>query len=242
MSGLHFDDTAEHAHLHGTWVEKLDPRAKLVSALSLAAWIGALPQRHAGLLGLVGTGLVVVAALQEIPPRTLIVRASAALPFVLVPAVVHLLVGSFDVATTATLAGRAFVAAMTVTLLVSVTQFSAILNAASSLGMPDLLVQTTALVYRYLFLLRERASATAASAQARGYGVHTPHRFAVAGSMLGSLLLHGLDRADRVQSAMLARGYTGRFPMTRPLKMTATDWLVGACVTLSCAGSLFWLR
>lgn len=242
MSVFHIDDTAEHGHQHGTWLERLDPRVKLVAALSLAVWISALPARHAGLLGLVGTGLVVLAALQQIPPRTLLVRASAALPFVLIPSGLQLLVGAFDFAAAATLAGRAFVAAMSVTLLVSVTPFSTLLGAASALGVPDLLVQTTALVYRYLFGLRERAAATAASALARGYGPRSPRRFAVAGAMLGSLLLHGLDRADRVHHAMLARGYTGRFPITRPLALTATDVLVGVSVIACTTGSLFWLR
>lgn len=240
MSWFHFGSGAEHGHQHGTFVEALDPRVKLVSTVALALWIGLLPKHAEGLLLFLAVAVVVAGALAQIPPITLVFRASAALPFLLVPALINLVVGSLDPRHIAGMAGRGYVAAMVATLLVSVTPFPALLAAASSLGVPDILVETTGLVYRYLTVLREQAQAMLASARARGYGPKTPSRFRVAGAMLGTLMLASLDRAERVHRSMLARGYTGRFyaPKTR---MALRDWLAGTTVIGGVTVSLLWL-
>ena len=242
MSLFHFGDTAEHGHDHGTVIESLDPRVKVVGAVALAVWIGLVPHGQEGLLAFLGVGLVVIAGLAQIPPATLIVRSAGALPFVLVPGLLRFLTGTFDLRELLGMAGRGYTAAMVATLLVSVTPFPAILAAASALGVPDILVQTTALVYRYLLVLRERGAAMTASARARGYGTTSPRRLAVAGAMLGALLLRSLDRAERVHRSMLARGYTGRFPVARTMRMRAMDWGVGATLLGAVASSLVWMR
>lgn len=239
MSLFHFDDTAEHGHAHGTGLEALDPRVKLVSAVALAGWVGLLPERSVGVAGLLAVGLVVLGMLGQIPPATLLWRASAAVPFVVVPAGLGWLGGSFELPHFLAMAGRGYVAALIGTLLVSVTPYSSVLAAASELGAPDLLVQTASLVYRYLHVLRERAAAMTASALARGWSARTPDRFAVGGSMLGALLLRSLDRGERVHRAMLARGYTGRMPRLQPLRMRPFDWIVGTGVVTACVGSLW---
>lgn len=241
MSLFHFGDTAEHGHGHGTFIEAVDPRVKLVGALALAVWVGLLPVGREPVLALLVVGMVVVAGLAEIPPAVLLVRASGALPFVLVPGLLRLLTGTFDGAAVLRMAARGYTAAMVATLLVSVTPFPSLLAAASALGVPDLLVQTTALIYRYLVVLRERGAAMMQGARARGYGGATPRRVAVAGAMLGALLLRSLDRADRVHRSMLARGYTGRLPLARALRMRSADWAIGAGVLCATTASLVWL-
>lgn len=242
MSLFHWGESAEHGHAHGTPVEGLDARTKLVVALLLAVWVGLVPRGHEAAIGALAVGLVVVGASAQIPPRVLVTRAAGALPFVIVPGLLRLLTGDFDGSALLALGLRGYTAAMVATLLVSVTPFPALLSAASALGVPDLLVQTTALIYRYLLVLRERASAMAASALARGYGRTTPARFVVGGNMLGALLVRSLDRAERVHRAMLARGYTGRMPLLRPTRMRARDWAAGTLVLTAVAGSLAWMR
>lgn len=226
MALFHFRSTAEHGHGHGTAVERLDPRVKLGLAVALAVWIGLLPLGREVLLAFVAVGLVVVAALAQIPPGVVAWRAAGALPFVLIPLGLGALAGTLDPHRLLGMAARGYTAAMVATVLVSVTPFSALLAAASALGCPDVLVATTALVYRYLSVLRERAAATMASARARGFSSRSPERLSTAGAMLGALLLGSLDRADRVHAAMLARGWTGRFVAPVPLRMRGVDWVV----------------
>lgn len=245
MSLFHFGDAAEHGHRHGSFAEALDPRVKLVLAGEAALWIGLLPEHQAGLLAPACVGMLVVGALSEIAPVTLMFRASAALPFALVPGLLGLATGQLAADKVAVMAGKGFAAAMVATLLVQVTPFGTLLAAASRLGVPDLLVQTTALVYRYLLVLRERAAAMVASARARGYGSRTPNRFAVGGSLLGALLVRSLDRSERVHRAMVARGYTGRFQTAQPMRMGRADWFTGLVLgpILGCwtAASLWWV-
>lgn len=242
MSLFHFGDSAEHGHGHGTPIEALDPRVKLGVALLLALWVGLLPAERAPLLGFVGVGLVVVGALADIPPATVVWRASAALPFVLVPGLLRWFTGALDLAALGVMAGRGYTAAMVATVLVSVTPFPRLLAAASALGLPDLLVQTTALVYRYLLVLRERATAMVVCAACRGYGPRAPERFGSAGAMVGALLLRSLDRSERVHRSMLARGWTGRFPLLTPMRMRAADWAVATIAGVVFVGSLVWMR
>ena len=242
MSLWHWEASAEHGHGHGTAIETLDPRVKLVCAVACALWIGLVPPGWEGLLVLLAIAMLAVAALAQISPATLVFRAAGALPFVVVPTLLRLLAGTLDLHVVAWMATRGYLAAMVATLLVSVTPFPDLLAGASALGVPDLVVQTIALIYRYLVVLRERAGALAASARARGYGPRSPRRVAVGGSMLGALLLRSLDRAERVHRAMLARGYTGRFPRTRMLRMRGVDWMVGTLLPLAAAASLLWMR
>ena len=215
---------------------------KLISALALTLWVGLVPAASAGLLGFLVLGVVVLGALADIAPARLLARAAIVLPFVLLPAALGLLAGTLDPRAVAVMAARSYGAATVGALLVAVTPFPALLGAAPAIRVPHLLVQTTALTYRYLQVLRERAAALTAGARARGYGPATPHRFAVAGSMIGALLLTSLDRSERVHGAMLARGYAGRFPLAREMRLRWVDWAVGAGIVSGVAASLVWMR
>jgi cobalt/nickel transport system permease protein len=241
MSLVHFRNSAEHGHGHVTLIESLDPRVKLVTAVVLAVWVGLVPSGSEPLLAFLAVGLVVIGALARIPPATLWVRASVALPFVLIPGLLQLLGGTLEVFEVLAMGARGVVATMVATLLVSITPFPTLLASASALGVPSLLVQTTALIYRYLHVLRERAAAMASGARARGFGPKTPQRFSVMGAMLGALLVRSLHRAERVHKSMLARGYSGRFPSAAPMQMRLFDWSVGVFIVGGAGASLLWL-
>lgn len=239
---FHFHDAVETSHRHATVVHAVDARAKWILAVGAAVWIGLLPKGQEGWLVVLIVGLLLVGVAARVRPDTLLWRASAALPFVVIPGLLRWLTGGFVAAEFAAMAGRGFSSALVAALLVSVTDVSTLLHAASALGVPDILVHTTALIYRYLQVLRDRAAAMASSARARGYNTATPHRFAVGGNMIGALLLQSLDRADRVHAAMLARGYTGRFPTVDPPQWRLSDGVVVIVALGMGIGSLVWLR
>ena len=219
-----------------------DPRVKLLSALALPLWVGLLPAAHVGLIGALVAVALVTGGVAGISPFALLRRAAIVLPFVLLPAALGVLAGTLDPGAMTVMAARSFGAATVGALLIGVTPFPTLLAAASAMHAPELLVQTTALTYRYLQVLRGRAAAMMESARARGFGRDTPHRFAVGGNLVGALLLHSLDRSERVHRAMLARGYTGRFPTAQPLVMRPLDWVVGVTVAGTVAASLLCLR
>lgn len=211
----------------------LDPRAKLVATGVVAVWIAALPPGGwPWALGLCG---ILAAAAPS--PATLARHAFGAVPFVLVPIGFGALSGAFEPARAVDMATRGFSAALVAALLVAVTPASELLAGASALGAPDLLVQTLALALRYLDVLDDRARAMLASARARGFGPRSPRRLATAGTMVGALLVRSLDRAERVHRAMVARGYTGRFPAARPLRLRGRDAAFVGVVATVCAAT-----
>jgi cobalt/nickel transport system permease protein len=219
----------------------LDPRVKLCVAVGVAVWVGLVPVGREPVIAVVGVAMVVAGAWSRVPPTTLLRRAAGALPFILFPAAIRLFSG-LDLARLAGMAVRGYTTALDAALLVSVTPFTTLLAAASALGVPDLLVQTIALIYRYLQVLRDRGSAMADGARARGYGPSSPDRFAIAGNMLGALLIRSLHRADRVHQAMLARGYTGRLPAAAEMRLGPADGVVLVASGGAIVGSLLWMR
>ena len=60
--------------------------------------------------------------------------------------------------------------------------------------------------------------------------------------MLGSLLVRSHERAARVYSAMLCRGFSGRFPILGARNLRASDLVAGVALLLVAAllGVLEW--
>jgi cobalt/nickel transport system permease protein len=107
-------------------------------------------------------------------------------------------------------------------LLVSTTPFPNLLRALQRLGFPRLLLTIIAFLYRYLFLLQGEFLRLVRAARSRNWEAGPLRvRLAAAGGIVGSLFLRTYDRGERVYTAMLARGYDGRFraisePPVRP--------------------------
>lgn len=124
------------------------------------------------------------------------------------------------------------------TVLVSaVTSFEDMLAGLRACGLPRLLVEILALMWRYLFIMldeveRMQRARTARSAMASGgrrkIGGTLFWRASVTGSMVGSLLLRSMKRSQCVHQAMLSRGYDGeiRTSETKVLSNRERRWLL----------------
>ncbi len=161
---------------------------------------------------------VVVLALARVPYRTLLKRCVPALPFCLLVGLSHMAYDKggafvvagfaipFGVATFLIFMLRTFLCVSAALVLVAVTPLSELSAGLRSLRVPDVLVTTFEMTYRYIGLLWEEtwSAYTAYSLRrAGGRGVALRH----VGSFIGTLLLRSLDRAERVYCAMLGRGY-----------------------------------
>ncbi|MFA7403190.1 MAG: cobalt ECF transporter T component CbiQ [Pelobacteraceae bacterium] len=99
-------------------------------------------------------------------------------------------------------------------ILVGVTGFTAVCQALESLGMPKVFAVQLLFLYRYIFVLTEESGRASRARELRscgkkGQGIHS------FGSMVGHLLLRTWQRAERIHTAMLARGFTGEFHANR---------------------------
>jgi len=135
--------------------------------------------------------------------------------------------------------------------LTATTPFTAILVVLRGWGLPKLLTAILALTWRYLFVLAEEAQRLMRARAARsghivqGRGGSLAWRARVTGGMVGNLLLRGTDRAERIYSAMAARGYDGEPRVLAQPPLTARNRallvLGSICLTLlALAGILFW--
>ncbi|MBD2566915.1 energy-coupling factor transporter transmembrane component T family protein [Anabaena lutea] len=105
--------------------------------------------------------------------------------------------------------------------------------ALKGLPVPAPLKQNLLLAGQYLEILLSEVARMQRSAQLRGLnGAGGWLRYASA-SMIGALYLRTLERAERVYSAMIARGYNGQLPIDSTLRPKERFILLVAGVTAS---------
>jgi cobalt/nickel transport system permease protein len=223
-------------------LHRAEARLKAVGALALIVAAALLPPAptwpFAAYLALVA-GLL---ALARLPPAPVLRRLAGLAPFILTAVVLLPFTrpGNGTVSAALQLGGwqlrlyragllaskavllKSLICGGCAVLLVSTTPFSSLLRALQRLGFPRLLLAIIAFLYRYLFLLQGEFLRLSRAARSRGWEAGPLRtRLAAAGGIVGSLFLRTYDRGERVYTAMLARGYDGRFrtlsePPVRP--------------------------
>ena len=215
-----------------------DARAKLVLTFGAVAVIASEPigawQRFPYYFALIA-GLLVVG---RTPPGALLWRLLAASPFILAAAATPLLSAYLEGATAIPLdAGlsmllRAYAAVALLTFLLACTQADDLLAALQRLHAPRILSTVATLMYRYLFLLWDewRRMSLARACRAAGPLRGPAGRFYA--KQIALVLLRAWERAERVEAAMEARGFTGELPLRRQSRMRPSDWAL-LCVGLA---------
>ncbi|MDQ0509907.1 cobalt ECF transporter T component CbiQ [Ancylobacter amanitiformis] len=98
--------------------------------------------------------------------------------------------------------------------------------ALRGLRVPERLSRLCVMTMRYTSLLRDEARRLHDAMRARGFRPRSSrHTWRSYGNLIGMLLVRALDRAERVEEAMLCRGYTGSFPYHAPPFPPLRDWI-----------------
>lgn len=106
--------------------------------------------------------------------------------------------------------------------------------ALKSLPVPLPLKENLLLAGQYLEILLSEVTRMQRSAQLRGLnGTEGWLRYASA-SMIGALYLRSLDRAERVYTAMVVRGYNGQLPIDSTLKPKERLAVLAVCAIAAC--------
>ncbi|ADZ69871.1 cobalt ECF transporter T component CbiQ [Polymorphum gilvum] len=101
--------------------------------------------------------------------------------------------------------------------------------ALQALRVPEPVVRLFVLTVRYLSLIRAEALRLHDAMRARAFRPGSNrHTWRSYGYLIGMLLVRALDRAQRVDEAMLCRGYAGRFPHAALPAPSARDWTASA--------------
>jgi len=115
---------------------------------------------------------------------------------------------------------------MALTALMCTTTFASLGEAMARLGVPKILVMQLGMVYRYIFELIDQSMRIRRARDFRGASrAGLSRRLAAAGGIVGSLFVRTLERSQRVQLAMSARGYTGQPHSLTRLRFSLADGL-----------------
>jgi cobalt/nickel transport system permease protein len=112
------------------------------------------------------------------------------------------------------------------------------LDAAHRLHVPGLLIQLLLLSYRHAFLIADELSRLRLALRLRGFRARVDrHGYHTVGQVVGTLLVRGHERAERVAQAMTCRGFAGRFQSlcdfrTRPVDVVAFVAILGAALAI----------
>lgn len=231
--------------LSGTWETapfRLDARAKLALCVGFVLITVSTPATELRVLAGLGLGVLATALLARVRAAELGHRLLHLAPFVLVAAAAPLMrhgVG-FDLAL-GTLA-KAGLGCSALVLLAATTPVDELLAALAALRCPRLVVLMLGLTARYLHVLGDEAARLRRAACARGFRPRHLLQTGIVGSLVGALFLRSVSRAERVQAAMLARGFTGDLVLAPPAPLRLGDVLIvsgllGAALAWRLAGA-----
>ena len=122
--------------------------------------------------------------------------------------------------------GKFVVTMMALIALVSTTRFSELLIGLQKLGVPRLLVIQLGFLYRYIFVLIDRAHhILRARAGRRLQNLGFKNELKIGASMVGSLLIRSIETAEQINIAMQARGFDGNWRTLSKLRIRRADLL-----------------
>lgn len=144
-------------------------------------------------------------------------RCAAALPFLALAAVFPFAVEApplapLDWAASILLRGTAAVALLA--LLAETTEFAELIAALQKFRLPGVWVTALALAFRYVFLLGDEWRRTSEARACRAPALGGMARARVMAGQLGLVFVRAWERGERVQGAMLARGFDGSWPLS----------------------------
>jgi cobalt/nickel transport system permease protein len=217
-----------------TPIHRLDPRAKVVTTLVFLVCVVSFGKYE--LLPMVPFALypIFTAADANLPFGFLARKLLAVAPFALFVGILNpfldrealVQVGGVAVSggwvSFLSIMLRFFLTTIAALVLIATTSFYGVCMGLERLGLPDVLATQLLFLYRYIFVLGEETMRMARARAMRSFGKRGMGA-GVYGQILGHLLLRTYARAQRVYSAMLARGFDGQVRVMRALHLTGRD-------------------
>jgi cobalt/nickel transport system permease protein len=195
-------------------LQRLDARIKLVATVAFVVLAVAVPLGHWRILGGLGLLLALLLGLSEISLRT-VLRCWAG--FALTVGFLAVLVAPGLPARAEygfwtlvfTILSKNSLAFLMMLVLAKTTSWRDMLVALRRLGMPQVLVATLLFMERYLHVLGDELGRMLIARRARSLRRGPTLSWNMLTSMISMLLLRSMERAERVQGAMAARGWDG---------------------------------
>lgn len=231
-----------------TPVHRLPAHGKLPALLAYVACVVATPAGAWSVLAVQAAALLAVVALARLPVVPVLRRLGVEVPFLVFAAampfvatgpridVLGLSLSQAGLLGGATLAAKATLGVLAAIVLSATTSAAALLAALERLRLPSAFVAIAAFMLRYAGIVGDDVRRAGVARASRGASGRLGHLRATAGGV-GTLFVRSYERGERVQRAMLARGYTGRMPDLGPVTSVAESVRGGLlwCATLPAA-------
>lgn len=217
----------------------LEPRTKLLSFIAMIIAVLCIPASGGILFFVYFFATAILMGISQVPLSFIIGRAFVMLPFIVLASLAAPWKGLPGIAS---LFIRAILCLMLLILLTNTTRFAELLRGMKKLGCPQILVMNLSFLYRYLFVLTEEAQRMKQARDCRRVGrAHFKEELKILSSMLGTLLIRSFERAERMHSAMLSRGFSGEFQVVSPRRFSWRDLVFLVMVVLFISGTLVFL-
>jgi cobalt/nickel transport system permease protein len=206
-------------------LHRRDPRSKILALLVFLIVLATTPAQAALTLAIDATLIVSGILIAGLPLANLLLRAMLVLPFSLTFGLIGWMAG--DRLRALALVEKSYLSAAAVLLVVGTTTLPALLSGLERLGAPRMLALVAQFLYRYLFVISEQAQhmRLAAASRQGDPRFHRKGRFHAAAGALAVLFARSYHRAEGIHRAMLARAFTGRFPLLNSLRFRFADAL-----------------
>jgi len=236
-------------------MHRLDPRLKLLAAAGFSVVV-ALSKQWAALAAALA-GALVLLLITRLPAkavgrRLLGINTFVSLFWVMLPLSVFgtplFSVGPVSVSMEGVaLAGRLTLKSNSIVMafmaLGATSSIGALGAAMNRLRFPEKLTLLFLLTYRYLFVIQEEYQRLRRAALIRGFTPKTDlHTYRTYAYWVAVLFVRAADRAQRVQHAMICRGFSGRFFTLREFGWTPMDsaWSVTLAAGVTALAVLEW--
>ncbi len=217
-----------------TFVHRLDPRAKLIATVAFVVTVVSFPKYE--ITGLLPFFLfpVLLFSLGDIPVKFILKKVLLVSSFALFIGIFNPLLDrqivyscwGFPVSrgwiSFFSIMLKFFLTITSALLLIATTSFPGICHALRKLGVPGIFISQLLFLYRYLFVLVEEAMKAVRARDMRSFGRQGKGMKTFV-SLVGTLFLRTVERAERIYQAMLSRGFSGNLHLMRPHRVSGAD-------------------
>jgi cobalt/nickel transport system permease protein len=238
-----------HAHIdkfayQDSAVHRLDPRVKVIAVAVLSVFVLATGRYRVAVLALWAIWPFAVLVIGRIPLGFVLKHIAQVAPFAAVAALscpyynraaVEAAFGPWRFGTTygwlqfANIMCKFAVTMGALMALICTTKFADLLAGLRKMHVPAVLVNQLGFLYRYIFVLVDKAHHIMRARVGRTLRyLGLKREAAVAGAMIGTLLVTSIETSERVLMAMQARGFDGQMRTLTQLRITRRDWVFAA--------------
>lgn len=187
-------------------IHRLAPSVKLAAAVLALVSVAATPPSWVIPFVALFCGLLVVVRSSGVPWRPLLVRLLWLEPLIIGLAALSLFQDNGAMRAVAVLV-KSSLCVTTMLVFAATTPFSDLLGVLRRLGIPGVFVTIVALMYRYLHVLVDETTRMRRARASRTFHRRRVGAWWSAASMVGQLFVRSTERAERIYSAMCARGW-----------------------------------